>query len=66
MCPRVVSLGTAMSCRIDGGVLVCIVGALNGGIPYNTAFGCDLNRRGTQDNLHFIDLGTEMEQEYAA
>ena len=36
MCPRVVFLGTATSHRIDGGVLVCIVGALNGGIPYNS------------------------------
>jgi hypothetical protein len=34
MCPRVVFLGTATPRRIDGGVLVCIVGALNGGIPY--------------------------------
>ena len=39
MCPRVVFLGTSTSRRIDGGVLVCIVGALNGGIPYNTALG---------------------------
>jgi len=31
MCPRVVFLDTATSRRIDSGVLVCIVGALNGG-----------------------------------
>jgi hypothetical protein len=38
MCPRVVFLGTSTSRRIDGGVLVCIVGAFNGGIPYNSVW----------------------------
>jgi hypothetical protein len=36
MCPCVVFLGTSTSRRIDGGVLVCIVGVLSGGIPYKT------------------------------
>jgi hypothetical protein len=35
MSPRVVFLGMSTSRRIDGGVLVCIVGAFNGGIPYS-------------------------------